>query len=414
MAASGAVFASASSYWVLLGAAVVGVVSVNGNEIGPFRAVEESALAGLVGEGERSDVFAWYVVVGTVGAAVGLVGGGWVVEACNAREGWVDVDAYRVVFWVYAAVGVVKAGLTMLLSEACEVHGEKKRALAGERAEEEERDEFLAESEGDGEGRERPAEAPKAKKSGFAQLSTKTRWMLLKLCALFAVDSLASGMVPYSLINFYMDRKFHLPQSLLGSIMSATWVMSSVGNIFASAIAKRIGLINTMVVTHLPSAVFLALIPAPNALWLTAILLVARGTLASMDQAPRSAFLSKAVRAEERTAVMGIVNVVKTLSQSGGPSITGILAGENRFWIAFLAAGTLKVMYDLGLLTLFLKVEKEAGSGSSEGVIRLSRRDSHDSTGRLVDEFDLETDEEGSASDDSAADKRRDSADLRA
>lgn len=427
MALSGIVFALASNYWILLVAAIVGVISVSGNEIGPFRAVEESALAGLVAEDERSDVFAWYVVVGTLGSAVGLTGCGWLVEACKKIRGWEELDAFRVVFWVYGGIGLIKAVATVLLSVKCEVGHDKGKQHAAERAEESERDEFLTPSRSstdEHDANERPLpptpprpQPPPKPKMGFTQLSTPTRWMLLKLCLLFAVDSLASGMVPYSLINFYMDRKFHLPKSTLGTIMSVTWLTSSVGNIFASAIAKRIGLVMTMAATHVPSAFFLALIPAPSVLWLTVVFLVGRGTLASMDQAPRSAFLSKAFSPEERTAVMGIVNVVKTLSQSGGPTVTGVLAGKNRFWISFVVAGAMKASYDVGLLTLFLKVDREGRSsgGPPEGAVRLPTRDSQDSFGSLANEFELETDDEHSSVDgDGKAGKRKDSAALEA
>jgi len=100
-----------------------------------------------------------------------------------------------------------------------------------------------------------------------------------------------------------------------------------------------------MVFTHLPSAIFLLLIPLPSSsqLGLTVFFLIARYTLATMDQAPRSAFLSATVLPEERTAVMGVVNVAKSLSQSGGPLVTGVLAGGGRFWVAFVVAGSLKV-----------------------------------------------------------------------
>jgi hypothetical protein len=100
-----------------------------------------------------------------------------------------------------------------------------------------------------------------------------------------------------------------------------------------------------MVFTHLPSAIFLLLLPLPSSsqLGLTIFFLIARYTLATMDQAPRSAFLSAAVLPEERTAVMGVVNVAKSLSQSAGPVVTGFLAGGGRFWVAFVVAGSLKV-----------------------------------------------------------------------
>jgi hypothetical protein len=146
--------------------------------------------------------------------------------------------------------------------------------------------------------------------------------------------------------------------------MSVTLCFSAASNIFASAIAKRIGLIKTvnlsiqllvqgiywfanvvsqMVFTHLPSAVFLLLFPFPSSLGWAIFLLIARYTLATMDQAPRSAFLLAVVLPEERTAVMGVVNVAKSLSQSAGPSVTGVLAGGGKFWVAFVVAGSLKI-----------------------------------------------------------------------
>jgi hypothetical protein len=108
-----------------------------------------------------------------------------------------------------------------------------------------------------------------------------------------------------------------------------------------------------MVITHLPSSIFLALLPVPSGLPLTICLLVGRSVLNSMDQAPRSAFLSLIVLPEERTAVMGVVNILKTLAQSSGPSVTGLLAGHGHFWVAFVVAGSLKAAYDVMLLVFF-------------------------------------------------------------
>ena len=160
-----------------------------------------------------------------------------------------------------------------------------------------------------------------------------------------------------------MDRKFDMPTGELGSIMSAAQFMSSIGNIFASSVARRIGLVRAMVVTHLPSAILLSLVPAPPSLIITVIILVLRASLSSMDQAPRSAFLSAVVLPEERTATMGIVNTVKTMSQSSGPLMTGALASEGRFWIAFVVAGGLKVSYDLGMLKMFVNLKLEGDNG---------------------------------------------------
>jgi hypothetical protein len=214
----------------------------------------------------------------------------------------------------------------------------------------------------------------------FSSISPKSRAILFKLCSLFFLDSLGSGMVPFSLINYYLDRKFGLPKGKLGGIMSATWYfhlllstfhpsslprileihdtdscrfLSTFGNIFSASLSRRLGLIFAMVVTHLPSSIFLGALPFAPGLPLTIILLIGRSMMSSMDQAPRSAFLSMVVLPEERTAVMGIVNTLKTLSQSSGPWITGLLAGGGRFWVAFVVAGALKASYDVLLLTMF-------------------------------------------------------------
>lgn len=111
--------------------------------------------------------------------------------------------------------------------------------------------------------------------------------------------------------------------------------------------------IKTMVFTHLPSAVFLALIPVPSTPTFSLLFLVLRACTQSMDVAPRSAFLAAMLLPNERTAIMGTVNVVKTTAQAAGPLITGVLANNNLFWVSFVCAGSLKALYDLGLLIVF-------------------------------------------------------------
>jgi predicted MFS family arabinose efflux permease len=256
------------------------------------------------------------------------------------------------IFWIYTGVGCVKAIMVLCLSRQCERADKEEATIHGSSIDE--REPLLN-------GHDTPPPPPPQQNSSlkrfrlnfFTSISKPSRWILFKLCSLFILDSLGSGMVPFSLINFYMERKFRLSKGKLGGIMSGTWFISTVGNVFASSLAKRLGLIQAMVATHLPSSIFLALLPISSGLPLTICLLVGRSVLNSMDQAPRSAFLSLVVLPEERTAVMGIVNILKTLSQSGGPWITGILAGHDRFWVAFVAAGSIKAAYDLALLIFF-------------------------------------------------------------
>jgi hypothetical protein len=196
-------------------------------------------------------------------------------------------------------------------------------------------------------------------------ISPESRALVLKLCLLFAIDSIASGLAPASWITYFFVRKFSLPEGTLGTIFFVTSLLASFSNLAASSIARRIGLIRTMVFTHIPAAIALALIPLPSQLWLALVFLIIRASTNSMDQAPRQAFLAAAVLPGERTAVMGTINVVKTLSQSVGPVVTGYLAGRGQFWIAFVAAGALKIGYDCGMLVWFLG-HKTRESGPEE------------------------------------------------
>ena len=218
--------------------------------------------------------------------------------------------------------------------------------------------------------RAEPSRVSKKRKSIWPSISPDSRTILIKLCLLFSVDSLASGLVPLTWITYFFNRKFAVAEGTLGSLFFTTNIASSISNLVASSIAKRIGLVKTMVFTHLPSAIFLALVPLPGNVGLAMTFLFLRSCLQNMDQAPRQAFLAAAVLPSERTATMGIVNIAKTLSQSAGPSITGWLAGIGKFWIAFLVAGGMKAGYDLAMLKMFVNYrsrEEQSRDGEQDG-----------------------------------------------
>ncbi|CAI6282217.1 unnamed protein product [Periconia digitata] len=390
MVVSGAAFATSENFWVLLGAAVVGVISVTGGDCGPFRAVEESVLSGLTDERTRGDVLAWYVTATTMAGAVGSEVAGRVVSWVEKSSGDAK-KAYHVLFWGYAGFGVVGCILCLGLSGRCEVAGEKR--VVEERGRRRTRG-----SIGDGDGEEEEvllqpqtpsttdgfdhadetedqrtalrgsSSQEKKKPSYFSQISKPTRRIMYPLWILLSVDSLADGMTPYSLMNYYVDQKFHLSKSALGDITSASQFLCAVGAIFAGPISRRIGLINTMVFTHLPSSISSAFIPLPSSVGWTVALLLFRAALNSMDQAPRTAFIAAVVKPEERTGAMGITSMMRTLAQSMGPSVTGLLAGNDRFWAAFVATGICRVSYDMGLWILFVNVKVDGGNGESKNA----------------------------------------------
>ncbi|KAK7903246.1 hypothetical protein LTR67_001263 [Exophiala xenobiotica] len=345
MSVAGIVFGLSGNYWVLLAGAIVGVISPSGNEIGPFRAIEESTLAHLTASTDRSDIYAWYSLIGTAGTALGFVTCGWVITFLRDEKHFNSIDAYRIIYFVYTVVGLVKLCLALLLSKECEVHSQPKSANPTETAP------LLGDDGRD--GRKDDDQNKKNRWRLLPDISKESKVVLVQLCILFAFDNFASGLAPVSWVTYYFKRRFNLSEGKLGSIFSVTGVISALSMLVASSISKRIGNVKTMVFTHLPSAICLALIPIPSTLPGALVFLIGRACTQVMDVAPRSAFLAAIVLPHERTAVMGTINVVKTCAQSLGPVITGVLGTKNYFWVAFVAAGSLKATYDLGLLALF-------------------------------------------------------------
>lgn len=376
----------------------------SGNEIGPFKAIEESTISQLISSSERSSVLAWYILFGTAGTAGGTILCGWTTQSLQVHRGWTALESYRIIFWAYAVLGLVKFGLSLILSPAAEqgkhpvrkpitgattttTNGETRPLLADQqngattpaapqnpRSDDDEVD--------DDDDDDHPTKKPSTDshlstklKSLLPPLSPESRTLITKLCLLFAIDSIASGLTPASWITYWLHGKFALAEGSLGTLFFVLNILSSGSNLVASSIARRIGLVKTMVLTHIPASVALTLVPFPSSVVVVMALLIFRASTSSMDQAPRQAFLAAAVLPQERTAVMGFVNVVKTLSQSLGPVLTGMLAQRGKFWLAFVVAGSLKIGYDVLMLGMFLgyRTQEERAERGVGGMVAEER-----------------------------------------
>ncbi|EED14209.1 MFS transporter, putative [Talaromyces stipitatus ATCC 10500] len=352
MCGSGVAFAWSGNYWVLLLAAILGVISPNGNEIGPFRAVEESTIAHLTAKEHMSDIYAWYSLIGTAGTALGMMVCGWVMSILQETKRWDFIPACRVVFMLYAAVGAVKFVLTMGLSSNVEAGKKEQPDNAGTSNE---TDPLLGSSQID-----ETVVTPKQKRLFFLPgVEAQFVGLVTSLFLLFALDSFGSALASLSWVTYYFRRKFNMTDGELGSLFSGTSVIQAISMLLASSIAKRFGNVKTMVFTHLPSGLFLALMSVPNSLPIAMIFLIGRACLQNMDVAPRSAFLAQALPAEQRTAIMGTINVVKTTSASLAPLLTGVLSSRGALGVSFVVAGCLKISYDLGMLITFGGMDRE-------------------------------------------------------
>lgn len=317
-----------------------------------------------------SDIYAWYSLIGTAGTALGMMVCGWVMTLLQETKQWDFVPACRVVFVMYAGVGIVKFLLTMGLSK--NVEAEKKKAPTTTNGSSE-TDPLLA----SGSQEETVAVAPPKQRKLFflPGVEAELVGLVTSLLLLFGLDSFGSSLASLyvfqeflcfylltsarSWITYYFRRKFGMSDGELGSLFSVTSIIQATSMLVASSIAKRFGNVRTMVFTHLPSCIFLATMSLPNSLPLAMTLLIGRACTQNMDVAPRAAFLAEALPAEQRTAIMGTINVVKTTASSIAPLLTGVLSSNGKLWVSFVLAGCLKIMYDLGILVTFGGMERE-------------------------------------------------------
>lgn len=348
--------------------------------------VYRSILSQLTTSSSRADVLAWYVTTSTLGSSIGTEASGRIIRRLQG-QGWSDISAYHALFWVYTFMGIVNVGLVLLLTGDCEMR--PSQAYAQIPQDEREQVDHVAQHPSVslelGTPISRTSFTARARTwltGNLSRISAPTRSIMLKLWFLLAVDSLADGMVPYSLTNYYMDNKFHPPKSTLGDITSISYFLGAIGSTFAGPLARRIGLINTMVFTHVPSSAAVVAFPFPPVLWATAALLLLRTGLNPMDQAPRSAFIAAVVKSEETTAVMGITSMLRTLASMAGPTLTGVLAAGDKFWVAFVAAGTFRLAYDFGLFALFARMKVDKDESKPTGHARVPQD---------LEEFELES-----------------------
>ncbi len=346
MAVSGIVFLSGEAFPLLLIAATLGVISPTGSEVGPFLAVEQAALSQTFPASRRTGVFGAYNLVGALGTALGSLAGGGLAGILQDR-GWDPVAAYRAVLGVYAILGVV-----MLPVFACAGPGIEWQAPGR--------------GGGGGGGVRREAAggvrvaAPGLHWSGLH----RSRGVVLKLSSLFALDAFGGGFVLQSILAWWFHVRFGVDPAALGAIFFGANLLAAVSALAAARLAARIGLINTMVFTHLPSNVLLILLPfMPTASWAVAMLLL-RFSISQMDVPTRQSYTMAVVAEDERAAAAGITGVARSLGASAAPVLVGLMMADPSLRAApFLVAGSLKIAYDLLLYRSFIRLPPDVPEG---------------------------------------------------
>jgi MFS family permease len=324
MALAGVVFAGTSDFWLLLAAATIGVISPSGNEVGPFLSVEQAALAETLRDEDRTDVFAWYNLAGSIATAIGALAGGWLCQTIKIGGG-TGARIYQPGIMLYALVGVVLAAMFCALSPATE-----------------------------------PRAAPAGARPKLFLGLHQSRRVVLILAALFAVDAFGGGFVLQSLVADWFHVRYKINPAALGTIFFAANLCAAASALAAAALARRFGLLNTMVFTHLPSNVLLILVPLMPDLPLAIGLLLIRFSISQMDVPTRQSYTMAVVHPDERSAAAGVTAVARSIGASLSPYLAALLLSRaaTLSWPFFLAGG-IKIVYDVWLYWAFTRVPAE-------------------------------------------------------
>jgi MFS family permease len=312
MLAAGIIFVLTDNIVILIAAAIIGVISPGGNEIGPFLSVEQAGLTNLISNKKRTQVFAWYNLVGSFATATGALAGGWLAQGLQAN-GWPALQAYRFILMGYAVGGLLLTLLFLNLSPAIEVTPTHE-------------------------------EEPLKKVLGLH----RSRDVVFKLSALFAFDAFAGGLLVQSMIAYWFHITYGIDSGLLGTIFFGANVLAGISALLAARIAARFGLINTMVFTHIPSNILLILVPLMPNLPLAITVLLLRFSISQMDVPARQSYTMAVVAPDERSAASGVTAIARSVGAAISPALTGLFFSiPTLFNLPFYLAGGFKIVYDL-------------------------------------------------------------------
>ncbi len=322
MLATGVGFTLARSFWPLFAIAVIGTLNPSAGDVSVFLPMEQALLAETVrGGGDRTRIFAWYNVCATLTGAIGALLSA--VPAIAARTGGLSrVAAERMGFAGYAMLAIAVLAGYLQMSPAAEVS---------------------------------VATAPR---TALAQ----SRAIVMRLAALFSLDSFGGGFVVQSLLVLWLFRRFDLSPQATAGVFFAAGLLSGLSQFVSAWLAERIGLVNTMVFTHLPANIFLVLAGLMPTAPLAITFLLLRMLLSQMDVPARQSYVMAVVPPQERPAAASVTNVPRSLATALSPLIAGAMLNRSSFGWPLICGGVLKAAYDLLLLIQFRAVKPHPDS----------------------------------------------------
>jgi MFS family permease len=314
MLATGLAFAGVKDFWVLMLVGFVGTLNPSGGDVSPFLPLEQSLLAHAGPDADRTKLFARYSLTGSLAVAAGALALG-VFDRLGRGVGLDGLQIGRGLFLLYGGIGLAVALIYRQLPK-----------IAPE------------------------AEPPRTPLG-------PSRPQVLRLAALFSLDSFGGGFIVQSLLALWLFRTFGLSLQAAAAFFFWAGVLTAFSQLAAGRLAKRIGLVNTMVFTHIPAQLCLiAAAFAPN-LPVALTLLLMRASLSAMDVPARTSYVMAIVTPAERAAAASVTNVPRSLASALSPSLAGVLMTASPFAWPLVIGGGLKIAYDLALLGLFSRVK---------------------------------------------------------
>lgn len=326
MVLAGILFALTRSFVFLLVAATIGVISPSGYEVGPFLSIEQAALSQIVPDDKRTGIFAWYNLVGSFATALGALAGGSLVQSLMDSN-VTPLGSYRTIVIGYAIIGVLLGGLFTRLSPAVEVQTD--------------------------------SDTTRSTSTFRTRLGLhRSKGVVLKLSALFSIDAFAGGFVLQSIMAYWFHVRFNVQPAILGSIFFGANILAGLSALSAAWVASKIGLVRTMVFTHIPSNILLILVPLMPTLPLAIAVLLLRFSISQMDVPTRQSYTMAVVAPDERSAAAGITGIARTTGASLSPVLTGpLLTHAALLSFPFFISGGLKIIYDLMLYRSFKAIK---------------------------------------------------------
>lgn len=327
MVATGLGFASLHAFWPLALVAFVGTLNPSSGDVSVFLPLEHARLARAAADSPaRTALFARYSLVGGLSAAFGALASSWPAW-WSAQTGGSTLTAMRAMFVLYALVGAVVTLLYRGLARQGAAGGDASPGAA--------------------------APGTTTTPEPVAQALGPSRAIVVRLAGLFCIDSFAGGLLVNSLMALWLFQRFGLSLASAGHFFFVSGLLTTASQLLAPALARRVGLVNTMVFTHIPASLFLIAASLVPTLPVALACLFVRGALSSMDVPARSAFVMAVVTPPERAAAASFTAVPRSLASALGPTIGASLLASGVLAAPLIACGVLKIVYDLALLAMF-------------------------------------------------------------